>query len=111
LFNRIFWPFDADQPAAAAHVSTNLGAGIELIQVRTGKNGLKPLRRTGEAPKGTREAVREEFEQAIRDIRGDKGEQLRKNAFKFKTEFAQAWEEKGSARLELLKFFEKYLKV
>ncbi|KAF5313261.1 hypothetical protein D9619_003741 [Psilocybe cf. subviscida] len=103
----IAWPFLADQPHNAAHLSENLKIAIELTEVRTGDNGLKPMRRTGRAAKGTRAAVREEFLGVIDDIRGARGAKLRAAVERLKGEYAKAWEEEGDAKLELQTFLER----
>ncbi|KAF8067713.1 UDP-Glycosyltransferase/glycogen phosphorylase [Lyophyllum atratum] len=104
----ICWPFDADQPAAAAHLTLNLKAAFELIEVRTGL-GLKPLHRlNGEAPKGTREAVGVEIRRVLEACRGQEGEELRKNAERVKGQFAEAWEEGGPAKAALGEFLKRY---
>ena len=56
---RICWPFSADQPLNAMHITENLDIAYELLEVRTGP-GLKPVHRTGKAPVGTLDAVRAE---------------------------------------------------
>jgi hypothetical protein len=58
--------------------------------------------------KGTREAVSEEFRQVIADIKGEKGKELMRNAKAIKDAFAAAWEDGGSAKIELHKIFERY---
>ncbi|KAG5650746.1 hypothetical protein H0H81_011177 [Sphagnurus paluster] len=103
----IFWPFQADQPCAAANVTENLKAGIELFEVRTGK-GLRPIYRNGKTPKGTREAVGEEIRYVVDMCRGPEGEELRRNAERLKVEFNCAWEEGGSARLAMRQFLKDY---
>lgn len=103
----ICWPFNADQPAAAAHLTENLNVAFELVQVRTG-DGLKPMHRSGLAPKGTREAVGIEIRQTIDSCRSEKGQELRRNAEQFKVKFAKAWEDDGSARREMRQFLRKY---
>lgn len=105
---RICWPFSADQPTAAAHVTENLKAAFELFEVRTGL-GLQPIHRTGQTPKGTREAVGEEIRRVLDAARGEKGKELRKNAERLKGEFAAAWEEGGTAKNALREFLEKYV--
>ncbi|KDR73125.1 hypothetical protein GALMADRAFT_158264 [Galerina marginata CBS 339.88] len=105
----IAWPFEADQPGAAAHLTENLNVAFELIEVRTGENGLKPLYRNGRAAKGTREAVGIEIREVIDACRGQKGEELRKNAEGIKDEFAEAWRTDGVSRKELHTFLEKYV--
>ncbi|KAG5641589.1 hypothetical protein DXG03_004672, partial [Asterophora parasitica] len=105
--NWIFWPFEADQPAAAAHVTENLKAGFELLEVRTGL-GLQRLHRNGKTPTGTPEAVVEEIRAVVDAARGEEGEKLRKNAEKLKEAFAAAWEDGGAAKVELRHFLDKY---
>ena len=104
---RICWPITADQPAAAAHLTTNLNVAFELFQVRTG-DGLKPIARNGVAAEGTREAVGVEIRQTIDLCRSEKGQEMRSNAEQLKVKFAQAWEEDGMAKEEIRKFLHKY---
>ena len=103
---RICWPFSADQPAAAAHITENLKVAFELFQVRTGDNGLKPMHRNGlsSTAEGTREAVGIEIRQTIDLCRSEKGQEMRSCAEKFRVKFAKAWEEDGIARQEIRKF-------
>ncbi|KDR73124.1 hypothetical protein GALMADRAFT_158263 [Galerina marginata CBS 339.88] len=103
----IAWPFEADQPGAAAHLTENLNVAFELIEVRTGENGLKPLYRNGRAAKGTREAVGIEIREVIDACQGHKGEELRKNAEDIREKFAEAWQKDGISRKELHSFLEK----
>lgn len=98
-----------DQPHNAAHLSENLKVAIELFEVRTGENGLRPLRRNGRAAKGTRAAVREEFLGVIDDIRGAKGAELRATAGRLKSEYAKAWNAGGDAKLELQAFLKRFV--
>ena len=107
FFYRIVWPLIGDQPVAAAHVTGNLHAAIELFQVRSGE-GLKPLHRNGLSPAGTREAVGIEVRQTIDLCRSEKGQELRSNAEDLKAKFAKAWNEDGAARQEMRKFLHKY---
>ena len=107
LFCRICWPFGADQPAAAAHITENLNVAFELVQVRT-RHILQPMHRNGLAPQGTREAVGIEIRQTIDLCRGEKGQEIRKNAEEFKVRFAKAWDDDGPARREMHDFLAKY---
>ena len=106
-FCRICWPISADQPAAAAHLTTNLNVAFELFQVRTG-DGVKPLARNGIAAAGTREAVGVEIRQTIDLSRSEKGQEMRRNAEQIKVKFARTWEEGGMAKQEIRKFLDKY---
>ena len=107
IFYRICWPFDVDQPLAAAHLTENLNVAFELIQVRIGEE-LKPIHRNGLAPQGTREAVGIEIRQTIDMCHGEKGQELRRNAEQFKVKFAKAWEQDGIASREIHEFLHKY---
>ena len=49
-----------------------------------------------------------EARQIIDLCRGEKGEELTRNAKKLKAVFAKAWEEDGAARQEIRKFLYKY---
>lgn len=106
---RIAWPFMADQPYNAAHLSENLQAAIELIEIRSGEHGSKPLRRNRRATKGTRQGVREEFLGVIDDIRGAKGTVLRGAVERLRSEYAEAWEDGGDAKLELQAFLRRFV--
>ncbi|KAF9551249.1 UDP-Glycosyltransferase/glycogen phosphorylase [Agrocybe pediades] len=103
----IAWPFRADQPEGAYHL-TEAGLAIELLEVRTGEHASKPLRRNGKGAAGTREAVGTEIRDVLDACRGEKGAQMRRNVEKMKTEFLSAWEKEGPARKELEKFLKRY---
>ncbi|PPQ96596.1 hypothetical protein CVT26_010751, partial [Gymnopilus dilepis] len=100
----IAWPFEADQPGAAAHLTEHLKVAFELIEVRTGENGLKPLLRNGRSAEGSRVAVGAEIRAVIDASRGPRGEQMRKNATTLKTKFIEAWEADGVSKKELQDF-------
>ncbi|KAH9476192.1 UDP-glycosyltransferase 84A1 [Psilocybe cubensis] len=104
----ICWPFEGDQPAAAAYLSVNLKVAFELLEVRTGEKGLKPLLRSGKQAKGTKEAVAFEIREVIDACRGPEGKALRNNAEKIKDRLKKAWETGGSSRSELQSFCEKF---
>ncbi|KAH9476237.1 UDP-glycosyltransferase 84A1 [Psilocybe cubensis] len=104
----ICWPFEADQPAGAAHMSINLKVAFELIEVRTGPNGMKPLLRSGHKASGTREAVGVEIRRVIDLCRGDQGKELRQNAMELKTELSKSWDENGISKKEMKRFAETY---
>lgn len=109
LIHRIAWPFDADQPSAAARLSEKLHVAFELVEVRTGEAGMKPLLRNGRTAKGTREAVGAEFRKIIDDCRSQKGFEMRRKAKNIKEELAEAWSENGASRQELSDFLGKYV--
>ena len=102
----ICWPFEADQPVNAAHVSWMHGAGYELFEVRNG-SGLLPIRRLGDKkPTGTVEAVREEFRSVINLAFSYDGDLKRSKAQWFAEQFVRSWEEGGSSTLDLKRIFE-----
>jgi len=49
-----------------------------------------------------------EVRQTIDLCRSEKGQELRRNAEKFKVKFAKAWEEDGIARQEIRDFLDNY---
>ncbi|KAJ7510340.1 UDP-Glycosyltransferase/glycogen phosphorylase [Mycena galericulata] len=91
----ICWPFDADQPAAAKHLTQNLN-GL----------GLKPAYGSDRVPLGTREAVGREIRGVIDESRNETGEEKRRNAKRMKLELNMAWSEGGPARLAMQAFLE-----
>ncbi|KAJ7935541.1 UDP-Glycosyltransferase/glycogen phosphorylase [Mycena leptocephala] len=99
----ICWPFDADQPAAAKHLTQNLNVAFELVEVRTG-SGMKPSYGSERVPQGTREAVGSEIRGIIDDSRGEIGMEKRKNTQRLKVELRGAWGEGGPARLAIRAF-------
>ena len=108
FFGRICWPFSFDQPVAAAHITENLNVAFELFQVRTGQGPKGSVARNGLALEGTRHAVGIEIRQTIDLCRSEKGQELRRNAEKFKVKMEKAWEEDGVARREIRSFLHKY---
>ena len=107
--HRICWPYAGDQPTTSAHLTCNLKVAFELIEVRTGPDGLKPMLRNGLAAKGTREAAGKEFREVIDACRGKQGDELRGNAQEMKRKFEKAWEDDGEAKRELKEFLERYV--
>ncbi|KAJ7473185.1 hypothetical protein B0H11DRAFT_2037540 [Mycena galericulata] len=102
----ICWPFDADQPIAAAHLTENLNVAFHLIEVRTG-HGLRPMH-NGRVPRGTREAYSAEFRETLDKCRGKQGIEKRQNALRIKHELAGAWVEGGSSQMTIQEFITKY---
>ena len=107
--HRICWPFVADQPTTAAHLSCNLKVAFELVEIRTGSGGSQPMLRNGRAPKVTREAVGEEFRQVIDACRGEQGRELRRNVEELQRKFGKAWEDGGEAKREVNAFLERFV--
>ncbi|KAI0075143.1 UDP-Glycosyltransferase/glycogen phosphorylase [Panus rudis PR-1116 ss-1] len=97
----ICWPFAGDQPLNAIRLSVVLNVGYELLEVRTGRLGLKPLYRTGKAPRGTVEAVREEARSVLDNAFGEDGRVKRVNMEKLRDSALSAWKEGGPAKKEM----------
>lgn len=93
---RIAWPLTFDQPPGAAHMSLTLDVAFELVQVRQGEHGLKPLYR-GVRSVGTAEAVKAEVEDVLKRLHGEEGARKRRNAKKVRDEFRAGWQEDGAA--------------
>ncbi|KAJ7746615.1 UDP-Glycosyltransferase/glycogen phosphorylase [Mycena metata] len=99
----ICWPFDADQPSAAKHLTQNLNVAFELREVRTGL-GLKPSYGSDTTPAGTRQAVGKEIRETIDQLRTHVGKEKRENVERLKAEMTKAWEKDGPARRALASF-------
>ena len=97
---RIAWPLDADQPGIAAYLTLTLDVAFQMVEIRTGEEGLKPLYR-GVTPTGTEEAVAAEARTIIRSARGSEGEKKRQNAELIKDKWRKEWEEGGDALTDL----------
>ncbi|OBZ67170.1 UDP-glycosyltransferase 88A1 [Grifola frondosa] len=97
---QIFWPFAADQPLNAVHLTHNLDVAYELIEVRTGK-GLLPILRTGYTPVGTPEAVRNEAKDVLTKAFGEDGERKRAKLQALKKALAESWAEDGPSRRDV----------
>ena len=52
-----------------------------------------------------------EARQIVDLCRGEKGQELTRNAEKLKVKFANAWDEDGTARQEIRNFLHKYTKL
>ncbi|GJJ12775.1 hypothetical protein Clacol_007020 [Clathrus columnatus] len=103
----IAWPIDTDQPLNAAYMSTKLHVAYELIEVRT-KNGLKPLHR-GITPRGTMEAVEEEFRGILEKLWSSDGQAKREDAQEIQRKFSTLWDEDGESRKDLRRFISDHL--
>lgn len=97
---RICWPYHADEPTNAAHLSHNLDVAYELIEVRTGL-GLKPILRSGKVPIGSVEAVREEAASVLENAFLIDGERKRTNIKILRDAVLASWAEDGSAKLSM----------
>ncbi|KAJ4480020.1 hypothetical protein J3R30DRAFT_2566107 [Lentinula aciculospora] len=108
----IFWPMGADQPVNAAVLSLTHKAAFELIEVRSGENGTKPLLRfenTDYKPTFTVDAVKAEVEGLLAKIKGDEGRIVRSNFESLGEEMWRSWEEGRQSRTELNEFLEKFV--
>ncbi|EKM54549.1 glycosyltransferase family 1 protein [Phanerochaete carnosa HHB-10118-sp] len=95
----ICWPFGGDQPLNAIHLTENLDVAYELFEVRTGESGLKPIYRTGKAPTGTLEAVREEAITVLGKAFGEDGVKKRANIQRLREASLKLWKEGGEAHV------------
>ncbi|KAJ7019485.1 UDP-Glycosyltransferase/glycogen phosphorylase [Mycena alexandri] len=103
----ICWPFDADQPAAAKHLTQNLNVAFELVEVRTGLGLTTASYGSERVPRGTREAVGSEMRGVIDEMRAENGKEKRKNAERMKAELRMAWGEAGPAKVAMRAFLAK----
>lgn len=102
--SRIFWPFGADQPLTAVHVTDNLHAGYELVETRGGPDGLKPIYRSGRQPRGTVEALKGEVREVLGKAFGEDGEEKRMNLLKITSAVQHEWDDGGVARRDMAAF-------
>jgi len=93
----ICWPFNSDQGLAASHLTTNFDVAFELTEVRTG-HGLKPVHRTGKAPIGTIEALREEVINVLDQAFSEHGAKKRVNIRKLQEKLLNSWSSAGSSQ-------------
>lgn len=102
---RICWPFNSDQPANAVHLSVNLEVAYELMEIRTA-SGLKPIHRTGKAPLGTLDAIRNEARDVLDKAFGEDGARKRENVVKLKEQIDAAWSPGGFADIDMKRLLE-----
>ncbi len=102
---RICWPYQADQPQNAVHLTDNLEVAYELIEVRNSL-GLKPIYRNGKSSVGTIEAVREEAHRVLDSAFGEDGAKKRAKAVELQTAFEDVWAEGGSSLADLNRFLD-----
>ncbi|KAJ6534594.1 hypothetical protein DFH09DRAFT_1284111 [Mycena vulgaris] len=103
----IVWPVGAEQPINAALISSGPNpVGIELLQVRTGRQ-LAPSLRGGPPITGTLEDATEELKAAFDAARGPSGAILRENAAKMARALRQARD--GEALDEILRLARFYM--
>ncbi|KAI0745133.1 UDP-Glycosyltransferase/glycogen phosphorylase [Earliella scabrosa] len=102
---QIFWPFTADQPLNAIHMTDNLQVAYELLEVRSG-DGLKPIYRTGYTPKGTVEAVKAEAREIFAKAFGEDGAEKRARLQELRKKVTSEWEDGGSSRRDICMFLD-----
>lgn len=76
----------------------------ELLEVRTPPHGFKPLYRSGKAPVGTVEAVREEARLVLDKAFGEDGAKKRANIETLRRAVLKTWDADGPARHDLERF-------
>ncbi|KIK62654.1 glycosyltransferase family 1 protein, partial [Collybiopsis luxurians FD-317 M1] len=108
----IFWPMGADQPVNAAVLGLTHKAAFELVEVRSGENGTKPLLRfenTGYKPLFTVDAVKAEIERLLVQIDGEEGRMVRSNFRKLGNAMQESWNDGEESRMELNEFLKKFV--
>jgi hypothetical protein len=108
VMKRICWDFIGDQPIVAATLSANLHVAYQLVEVRTGKQGMKPLYRTGKAPEGTLEAVRREIIDVLDKMGGQDGATKRAGAEKIRDALIATTQEGGQGRKALISLLDDF---
>ncbi|KAI0675038.1 UDP-Glycosyltransferase/glycogen phosphorylase [Trametes maxima] len=100
----IFWPFAADQPLSAVHVTENLHAGYELLETRCGADGLKPIFRTGHSSAGTALAFDAELRGVLQKSFSKDGARKRENLRKVSEIVRRQWDEGGVSMRDITEF-------
>ena len=77
----------------------------ELLEVRTGY-GLKPIYRTGAAPMGTTEAVKDEARRVLTSAFGEDGKEKRTRVQTLRAAILGEWEEGGQSSRDILAFLD-----
>ncbi|OSD04696.1 glycosyltransferase family 1 protein [Trametes coccinea BRFM310] len=101
----ILWPITVHQSTNAVYLTDVLDIADELIEVRTGV-GAGPRRRTGKAPFGTLDAVREELRNVLASAFNQDGVEKRQKLLIVRKSLEDAWSEKGTARQEVADFLD-----
>jgi hypothetical protein len=97
----------SDQPINAAMLACTHRAAFELIEVRSGEDGTKPLLRfenTDYKPTFTVDAVRAEVEGLLVKIRGEEGKVVRSNFEDLSHNLLHSWDDGGESDLNLREF-------
>ncbi|KAB8211530.1 hypothetical protein BDV34DRAFT_219486 [Aspergillus parasiticus] len=107
----IGWPFSVDQPVNIARLTRVLDVGFELMEVRSGVNGLQPVQFRNHKPCGTTASLEKELSEVFDAMVGEEGNMRRANAEKVRDDMARSWLEGGSARNEFEKFLDFWMKA
>ena len=105
----IAWPFEFDQPLNAMLASLVHDIGYELLQIRSGENGLKkPYRVTSEEGylEGTEDAWRAEMRRVLELAFSEDGKRKRANLLKMRERVIASWQEDGETTKEFRSFLE-----
>jgi len=102
------------QPYNAALMSQVHKAGFELVNVRTGKDGMRlPYRYKGapesDRPTFTVDAVRFETRELLAKPKGDEGTAVRKNYERLGENILSGWDKDGKATKNIEAFLEKFV--
>lgn len=95
---RIGWPLMGDEAANIAQMAHTADVAFELVEVRMGKLGLRPMLTAGKTPTGTLDAFKAEFAGVLDRVDGAEGARKRANAMRIRNGLTKAWTEGGSAR-------------
>ncbi|CDO77272.1 Glycosyltransferase Family 1 protein [Trametes cinnabarina] len=101
----IVWPISFDQALNAVHLSYNIDMAYELMEVRNGI-GAGTVYRTGRAPLGTLDAVRDELRDVLARAFGEDGAAKRRRLLSLRDTLGEAWTENGTARKEVGDFLD-----
>ncbi|KAE9405261.1 UDP-Glycosyltransferase/glycogen phosphorylase [Gymnopus androsaceus JB14] len=108
----ILWPMSADQPINAATLTLIHKAAFELIGVRAGTDGTKPLLRfkdTSYKPSFTVEGVKKEFELLLEKIKGEEGKLVRQNFEVLSDKVGKSWDDGEESKTDLDNFLAKFI--
>ena len=86
----------------------DLDVAFELMEVRTGALGLKPIFTTGKTPLGTAEAFEKELNGILDALEGEAGARKRANVQKIRKRLAEAWGKTGEARRAFEQFLDHF---
>ncbi|KAI0633610.1 UDP-Glycosyltransferase/glycogen phosphorylase [Trametes polyzona] len=103
---QILWPFLADQPLNAIHMTDTLQIAYELLEVRTGASGLHPIYRNGRKPAGTLDALRAEVRDVLARAFGEDGARRRERLLALREKVVREWDEGGASLRDATAFLD-----